>query len=144
MSLISRRWFLGRAAETAAAATATAALAPHKIEPEESKGYFKHPAEYFAAMHAIGWRPLAMYQRCKDGTVHRMGVSENTPAELTVESTWGVFSAIQRRVPVQLAIDAHPDQDWWKWVWQYLYDKGEREDVTPARAAQRLAKGDEA
>lgn len=124
------------AATTATTATTATALTITPAEAkQESRGHFKHPAEYVAAMHVIGWRPLAMYQRLEDGTIHRMGVEENGGGRLNIENTWREFHAIQMRMPVQLPWDVHPDQDWWNWVWWYLYDKGEREDVTPKQIA---------
>ena len=39
--------------------------------------------------------------------------------------------------PVQMAAD-QPQGDWWDQVWQYLYNKGLREDVTPPKLAARL------
>jgi hypothetical protein len=38
------------------------------------------------------------------------------------------------RCPVQRAADLPPG-DWWKEVWQFLYDRGLREDVTPKATA---------
>jgi len=130
MSLVSRRWFLGRAAEATIATSAIVATVAKPANANE-RDPFKYPAEYVAAMHAIGWRPLAMFQRCKDGSIHRMGVEENGGGRLNIENTWREFHAIQMRTPVQLPCDVNPVQDWWKWVWQHLYDNGARQDVTP-------------
>ncbi len=69
-----------------------------------------------------------MFQRLKDGGVHRMG--ESAPDEEWVMKTWGKYHAISMRCPVQRADDL-PPCDWWKEVWQFLYDRGLREDVTP-------------
>lgn len=83
-------------------------------------------------MQAIGWTPLAMYQRLPDGDVHRMGVEETCPDEELILKTWGQFHAIQMRTPVQLPADVHGG-DWWKAVWHFLYDRGLTMDVTPNR-----------
>lgn len=60
-----------------------------------------------------------------------------------IKATWTKFHAIQMRTPVQRAAD-YPPGDWWKAVWQYLYDQGLREDVTPQRLRERGADEDEA
>ncbi|MGB3445194.1 MAG: hypothetical protein WBA48_00670 [Xanthobacteraceae bacterium] len=125
----------------AAATTATIVAAPPVEAREESREPFKHPAEYLAAMQAIKWRPVAMYQRMPDGSAHRMGVNESAPSPEEMTERWRKFHAIQMRCPVQLPADVHPDQDWWKAVWQYLYDKGLRQDVTPPKAALALSEG---
>lgn len=73
----SRRGFLaylGLAGASTAAATVTVAIAPVP-EPEEL-GRFESPAEYLAAMRAIGWEARAMFHPLPDGSVHRMGVTE--------------------------------------------------------------------
>jgi hypothetical protein len=74
-------------------------------------------------MQAIGWTPLAMYQRLPDGGVHCMGVEKTCPDEDHCARTWGQFHAIQMRTPVQLPADVHPRGDWWAAVWQFLYDR---------------------
>lgn len=122
----SRRRFL--AALGIAGVSVSAPVAVAVPAPDESKEHFKHPAEYLAAMQAIGWTALAMYQRLDDGSIHRMGVTENASEEV-IEATWGKFHAISMRTPVQMAADM-PQGHWWSWVWQYLYDKGLRKDVT--------------
>lgn len=132
MSFVSRRWFLSRTAEAAVATSAIGATVATK--PSQASGPFEHPAEYLAAMQAIGWRATAMYQRLDDGSVHRMGVNERAPSPEFMMEHWGRYHAISMRCPVQLPVDVHPDQHWWKAFWQYLYDKGLREDVTPPRA----------
>lgn len=133
--MITRRLALFRifAGSTAAVTATTAAVvaAPPVEAREESREPFNHPADYLAAMQAIGWRPVAMYQRMPDGSAHRMGVNELAGGQDNIEKTWNKKHAISMRCPVQLPFDAHPDQDWWKAVWHYLYDKGLRQDVTP-------------
>ena len=119
------------------AAAAMPSLAATPAEPKESKGHFTHPAEYLAAMQAIGWRPLAMYQRLEGGGVHCMGVAEYGGNEVSILKTWDKFHAISMRAPTQRPADL-PQGDWWKWVWRYLYDKELREDVTPPKLAARL------
>lgn len=125
----------------AAATTATIVAAPPVDAQEESREPFKHPAEYLAAMQGIGWSTLAMFQRMPDGSAHRMGVNERAPTPHDTTDSWRRYHAISMRCPVQLPADVHPDQDWWKAVWQYLYDKGLRQDVTPPKAALALSKG---
>jgi hypothetical protein len=140
--MLTRRLALFRilAGSTAAAAatTATIVAAPPVEAREESREPFKHPAEYLAAMQAIGWSALAMYQRLPHGEVHRMGVNETAGSQERIENTWTKYHAISMRCPVQLPADVHPDQDWWKAVWHYLYDKGLRQDVTPPKFAAKL------
>jgi hypothetical protein len=97
--------------------------------PPASLGPCKTPLEYFLAMQAIGWTPLAMFQVRGDGSIHCMGVIETAPQELA-HKTWHQFHAIKMRTPIQFASDVRPAGDWWKAVWQFLYDRGLREDVT--------------
>ena len=111
-----------------AAATASAAV----TQAKEETGHFKNPADYLAAMQAIGWRPVAMFQRLDDGTIRRMGVEENAPDPDHVSRTWLKFHVISMRCPVQLPPDVH-DGDWWKAVWHHLYDLGLVQDVTRPR-----------
>lgn len=140
--MLTRRLALFRIlAGSTAAAAATIVAAPPLEAREESREPFTCPAEYLAAMQAIGWRPVAMYQRMHDGSAHRMGVNETAGNQENIERTWNKKHAISMRCPVQYAVDAHPDQDWWKAVWQHLYDKGLRQDVTPPKAALALSKG---
>ena len=136
--MLTRRLALFRilAGSTVAAAATSATIvttSPVKAQGE-SREPFKHPAEYLAAMQAIGWTALAMYQRMPDGVVHRMGVNERAPIPNDTTESWRRYRAISMRCPVQLPADVHPDQDWWKAVWHYLYDRGLRQDVTPPRA----------
>ncbi|MBN9051780.1 MAG: hypothetical protein J0H78_20165 [Rhizobiales bacterium] len=137
---VSRRWAifrLGRAAAASAAVLSTATIPAPAVpvrpnEPQELPGYFEHPSEYLAAMQSIGWRPVAMYQRLEGGGIHCMGVNEYGGGEENITETWGKYHAISMRMPVQRASDM-PQGKWWSDVWQYLYDKGLREDVTPER-----------
>lgn len=138
--MITRRLALFRilAGSTAAAAATTATVAAVPLaEAKESTGPFESPAEYLAALRTIGWNATAMYQRMPDGSVLRMGVNERAPSPAWMMETWEKYHAISMRSPVQHPVDVHPDQDWWKAVWQYLYDKGLRQDVTPPRAESR-------
>jgi hypothetical protein len=122
---------LGLTAGVAAVGIPTTGPAPK--EPPASLGHFKTPLEYFLAMQAIGWRPLAMFQVRRDRSIHCMGVTETAASEELILKTWGQFHAIQMRTPVQLGPDG--GGGWWEDVWQFLYDRGLREDVTrPARA----------
>jgi hypothetical protein len=77
-------------------------------------------------MQAIGWTPRAMFQVRRDGSIHCMG-STRLPRK-NWPTKWHQFHAIQVRTPVQLG----PGEggEWWKAVWQFLYDRGLREDVT--------------
>lgn len=130
--MITRRLALFRiGASSAVSAVATASILTAKQEPQqESREHFKTPAEYLAAMHGIGWRALAMYQRLPGGGVHCMGVEETGNDAEHITSTWGRFNAIQLRMPTQRSCD-FPPGDWWGAVWQHLYDNGLRTDVTP-------------
>jgi hypothetical protein len=127
----SRRRFLSLLglAGAATVTTTTAVAISAKSKPEKSDGPFKHPSEYLAAMHAIGWQPVAMYHRKRDGSIVRMGVDEGANED-NVMASWKEYHAISMRMPPQLPCDAHP-HGWWEEVWHYLYDKGLREDVTP-------------
>lgn len=130
----SRRNFLAVLGLAGVTATATVAAAlPQKNEPG-SKGHFDHPAEYLTAMQAIGWRPVAMYQRLKNCGVHPMGVAEHAD-EAVIAKNWDKYHAISMRAPIQMAADM-PQGNWWKTVWQHLYDNGLREDVTPKKAIE--------
>jgi hypothetical protein len=61
-----------------------------------------------------------------------MGVSENCEDKDHLSRTWFKFHAIQMRAPVMLVDDDGDVRgDWWKAVWQHLYDAGYREDVSP-------------
>ena len=146
-NLLTRRLALFRLAATstvAAAATAPALIAPKaRAESQASLANFEHPAEYLTAMEAIGWRPIAMFQRLRDGGVHCMGVAEHSACEEQENRNWSQFHAIQMRVPVQRAADMQQG-DWWRRVWQHLYDNGLREDVTPPKMLARLTKDDAA
>jgi hypothetical protein len=71
--------------------------------------------------------------RLPDGGVHCMGVEETCPDEDHCARTWGEFHAIQMRTPVRLPADVHPRGDWWAAVWQFLYDRELRVDVTPSK-----------
>lgn len=122
--------FLGIAGAATAATTAAVVAMPAAPEIEESKGFFENPTEYLAAMESIGWTPTAMFSRLKEGEILRMGVNESAPNEEWCSKTWGKFHAISMRCPVQSAYDL-PQGDWWKEVWQFLYDRGLREEVTP-------------
>lgn len=125
--MITRRLALFRIG--ASTAVATTAAVPALITPQrEREEPFKHPAEYTAAMEAIGWRPIAMFQRDSDGEILSMGVNERCDGPEHASRTWLAFHAIQMRSPVQLPMDVHPG-GWWGQVWQFLYDKGLREDV---------------
>jgi hypothetical protein len=130
---LPRRGFLARAlglTAGAAATATTAAIVPAKaIEPSRER--FKTPLEYLQAMQAIGWTPLAMYQRLPRGGVHCMGVEETCPDEDHCARTWGQFHAIQMRTPAQLPNGGA----WWNAVWHALYERGLRVDVTPGRRA---------
>jgi hypothetical protein len=129
----SRRGFLaylGLAGATAATVTISTVA-----DAKEEGGPFEHPLEYLLAMQAIGWTPRAMFQRLDDGSIHRMGVSENASEELALK-TWDKFHAIMVRAPIQRAADM-PQGDWWKAVWQFLYDRGLREDVTRPKRQYR-------
>lgn len=130
----SRRGFLGFLSLTAAATAAPVvdALAAKPPELEESRAHFEHPAEYLAAMQAIGWSATASFMRGEDDEIIRMGVNERSSSPEAMQRTWLKFHAIQMRCPVQLPFDVHPHQDWWSRVWQHLYDKGLRKDVTLA------------
>ena len=122
----SRRRFLSFLGFASASSVIPAVLA----QDAKVTGRFANPSEYLAAMQAIGWRPVAMFQRLRDGSIHRMGVSETRPDKARHETSFLEFHAIQIRVPVQMGNGA----DWWQQVWTHLYDKGLREDVTPARS----------
>lgn len=128
--MITRRLALFRIGASSAVATVAATpLLQQELEARtENRELFKHPAEYLAAMEAIGWRATAMFRHLKDGRIHRMGVNERGPSREAIERTWPSFHAIQLRSPVQLPFDAHPG-GWWREVWQFLYDRGLREDV---------------
>lgn len=133
MTQQSRRGFLrylGIAGAAGAGGITVASAAP-AVAVEASRERFKTPLEYLLAMQAIGWTPLAMYQRLPDGGVHCMGVEETCPDEDHCVRTWGQFHAIQMRTPVQLASDVRPLGDWWNAVWHFLYERGLRVDVTP-------------
>jgi hypothetical protein len=125
----SRRGFLAYLGLAGAATAATAVIVAPAVEVPASAGHFKHPAEYLAAMQAIGWQPRAMYQRLDDGSAHRMGVNESTTPGVSASETWSQFHAISMRTPIQRPSD-YPAGDWWTDVWQHLYDRGFREDVT--------------
>lgn len=129
-STTSRRRFLSILGLGGAATVTTVAVAAPAPKAEEPKGCFEHPAEYVAAMRAIGWMPAAAFIPLEDGGYIKMGVHE-TADKATIERTWRQFHAISMRAPVQLPFDVHPNQNWWAWVWQYLYDAGFRVDVTP-------------
>ncbi|MDR6306183.1 hypothetical protein GGQ85_003911 [Nitrobacter vulgaris] len=136
--ITSRRRFLsilGLAGAATAATTVAAAAVSQKPEIEELPSRYERPLEYLKDMQAIGWKPAAMFQRLKEGGVLRMGVIEKGPGEERMTETWGKYHAISMRCPVQLPMDVHPDQGWWKEVWQFLYDRGLREDVTPTSIA---------
>lgn len=137
---LSRRMFMWGATATAPAIAlrTVAAATPAAAAPNESEGRFKCPADYLAALQAIGWRPVAMYQRLEDGGVQCMGVGECGQSEQHMLDTWRKYHAISLRTPTQLPFDVHPKQDWWEQVWHYLYDRGLREDVTPPKLAARL------
>ena len=142
--MITRRLALFRIASTSAvAATAATAIAATSSKVDDSRRPFEHPSEYLAAMQAIGWRPVALFQRLEDGSPHRMGVAEYGGSEDWILKTWDKFHAISMRAPVQLPMDVHPG-GWWGLVWQYLYDMGLREDVTPTPACKKQREGDEA
>lgn len=127
---ITRRAALFRiGTSTVAAAGATVPTIIQASVEAENRGRFETPAEYVAAMLAIGWRATAMFHRSDDGTIQRMGVQENAPEDHALKS-WPQFQAIQMRVPVQLPIDVHGLNDWWSVVWLYLYENGYRDDVT--------------
>lgn len=143
--MITRRLALFRIGVSTAAATAAAvpAILEAKAEPKtESRKSFETPAEYLAAMQAIGWRPVAMFQRLRDGGVHRMGVAERSPMAEGPLPTREKFHAIQMRTPVQLPMDVHPG-GWWGQVWQSLYDLGFREDVASPNFSARFAGAEE-
>lgn len=127
----NRRRFLSFLGIAGATATASAAAIVQPKPVEESRAPFKHPAEYLATMQSIGWKAVASYALQADGSVRPMGVNEFAPDRRMHHETWTKFHAIQMRTPVQWASDM-PQDDWWKRVWRYLYDKGLREDVTPA------------
>lgn len=143
--MITRRLALFRIGASTAVATAAAvpAILESRAQPQaESREPFKHPSEYLAAMLAIGWRPVATFQRIEDGGVHCMGVKESALDEEIILRTWNDFHAIQMRSPVQMPSDC-PQGDWWKWVWQHLYNQGLREDVTlPERAIEAAVSED--
>lgn len=64
-NLLTRRLALFRIGTSSAVASAAIAptLLATKLGPQpESPDHFTHPAEYLAAMKAIGWSPVAMYQ----------------------------------------------------------------------------------
>ena len=82
---------------TPAVTSAVPSLAAKPAVPEENNGYFNHPAEYLAAMQAIGWRPVAMYQRLEGGGVHRMGVAEYGGDEASIQKSWVKHHAISMR-----------------------------------------------
>ena len=144
--MITRRLALFRIGASSAVATISAApiLVPKADAPPATLGNFKTPAEYVAAMHAIGWQPRAMFHWLPNGGVHCMGVDESAGPGVCASETWSKFHAIQMRCPVQLPTDVHPNQEWWSAVWHHLYDKGMREDVTPPKMLARLAKDDTA
>lgn len=132
MNATSRRGFLaalGFAGASAAVPLAAAVVTPTPVI-EESKDSFEHPADYLAAMQAIGWSATASFMRDEDDEIIRMGVNERSSSPEEMQRTWRRFHAIQMRCPVQLPFDVHPHQDWWGRVWQHLYDKGLRKDVT--------------
>lgn len=132
--MITRRLALFRiGASSAVSAVATASILTTKQEPQqEGREPFKAPAEYLAAMHAIGWKAIALYQRLPGGGVHSMGVEETGNDAEHIISTWHSFHAIQMRAPIQRSSD-FPPGDWWGAVWQHLYDNGFRSEVTPSR-----------
>ena len=129
----SRRRFLSFLGVAGASATASAVAIMQPKPQEESQAPFDHPAEYLAAMQAIGWRPVAMYQRCADGSIRQMGVAEHARDRAAIHETLPKFHAIQMRAPVRRPADM-PQNDWWKRVWSHLYDQGMREDVMLARS----------
>ena len=136
----TRRNLLFGFGRCAIAATASMA-APVTVEArDDDGGHFEHPSEYLAALQAIGWQARAMYQRLEGGRVHRMGVHEDAPSEDWLQETWGKYHAISMRMPIQMAADM-PQGDWWERVWEYLYERGFREDVTPPKLATRLMRG---
>lgn len=128
--MITRRLALLRIGASSAVATVAAApLAAKSEAPAKSQGHFETPADYLAAMHAIGWKAVAMYQRLPSGDVLRMGVEEIGGSQKHITETWRAHHAIQMRMPIQRAGDL-PQGDRWRAVWEYLYDKGLREDVS--------------
>lgn len=128
----SRRNLLFGFGGCAIAATASMAV-PVTVEArDEDGGYFEHPSEYLAAMQAIGYRAVAGFQRLRDGAIHPMGVYEYAPSEDGEGRNWDKFHRLQMRTPIQMAADM-PQGDWWKRVWEYLYEREFREDVTPKK-----------
>lgn len=128
--MITRRLALFRIGASSAIATVAASplLTTKPVAPAESRGHFETPAEYLAAIHAIGWRAVAMYQSLPTGDVLRMGVKEIGGSEQHITETWREHHVIQMRMPIQRSADL-PQGDWWKSVWQHLYDTGLREVV---------------
>jgi len=133
--MITRRLALFRIGASSAVATVAAAplLTTKPVAAVESRSHFETPAEYLAAMQAIGWKAVAMYRALPTGDVLRMGVKEIGGSERRITETWRAHHAIQMRVPIQRAAEL-PQGDWWRAVWQYLYDKGLREDVARSDA----------
>lgn len=133
----SRRGFLaylGLAGATAAVTTAATVT----VAAKASDGHFKHPADYLAAMLAIGIRPTAVFQRLSDGSIVSLGVSDPIiPSPEWVAKHWREFHAISMRMPVRMAHD-RPQGEWWSSVWQYLYDKGLRECASPPDLVQEI------
>lgn len=135
----SRRRFLSFLGIGAATATASVAVVAtnQKSEVEELPGHYERPLEYFLDMQAIGWRPVAMFCRRKDGSIYSMGVEEKGPGVEGTRNTWRKYHAISMRCPAQLSADVSRGH-WWDEVWQFLYDRGLREDVTPPSKAVLL------
>ncbi|HWL04237.1 MAG TPA: hypothetical protein VNQ99_04790 [Xanthobacteraceae bacterium] len=125
---VSRRWAifrLGRAAASAAAlSTATVPAMAAK-----DKGGFEHPSEYVSAMQEAGMRIVAGFIRRSDGTIQPFGVYEYYTEDAWTDENFRRRNAIDMRMPIQKAADM-PQGEWWDDVWQYLYDKGLREDGT--------------
>jgi hypothetical protein len=129
---VSRKCALFRLGKTAAS-TAIPAVGATLAASKDDEGYFTHPSEYVDAIHAAGMTAVAGFHYRKDGSVHPMGVFERLPEDARVDEVWRKRQSIGMHIPIQRAADT-PQGRWWNSVWQYLYDKGLREDVTPRRA----------
>lgn len=105
-----------------------ASAAPPPVS--ESRASFEHPAEYLAAMQAIGWRVYAAYRVGADGSVDMMGVYESANQEIT-HALWQQYHAIQIRIPVNYARGGSQPV-WRKRVEAYLHERGLSENITPA------------
>jgi hypothetical protein len=125
---VTRRFALFQIGKTATVAAVAAVPVKAQAAKNEQGVPFKHPSEYLAAMNAIGAYPVALFSYRKDSGVHSMGVAEGLTEEI-ISHRWCDYHAISMRCPFQPAADM-PAGHWWDRCWQYLYDRGLRENVT--------------